>query len=80
LKYLYDLLPPGYSASDPQNPLIFMTGPLTGLTLPGATNITLATKNFDTGFTVGRSHSHGRFGILLKAAGYDGLDVGVDDG
>lgn len=75
LRYLYDLLPSGYSAADPENPLIFMTGPLTGLPLPGATNITVATKNFNTGFTVGRSHSHGNFGILMKAAGYDGVIV-----
>lgn len=75
LRFLYDLLPPGYQASDPENPLIFFNGPLTGLRLPGATNITLATKNFDTGFTVGRSHTHGHFGILLKRAGYDGVIV-----
>jgi len=75
LRYLYDLLPPGYSATDPENPLVFMTAPLTGLPLPGATNTTLATKNFDTGFTVGRSHTHGRFGNLTKAAGYDGIII-----
>ena len=75
LRYLYDLLPPGYTASDPENPLVFMTAPLTGLPLPGATNTTLATKNFDTGFTVGRSHTHGRFGSLTKAAGYDGFII-----
>lgn len=75
LKYLYDMLPPGYTATDSENPMVFMTAPLTGLPLPGATNITLATKNFDTGFTVGRSHSHGRFGILTKAAGYDGFII-----
>ena len=75
LRYLYDLLPPGYTASDPENPLVFMTAPLTGLPLPGATNTTLATKNFDTGFTVARSHTHGKFGILAKAAGYDGFII-----
>jgi len=75
LKYLYDMLPPGYRATDPENPLIFMTGPLTSRHLPGATNITLATKNFNTGFTVGRSHTHGTFGILMKSAGYDGLII-----
>jgi aldehyde:ferredoxin oxidoreductase len=75
LRYLYDLLPPGYTASDPENPLVFMTAPLTGLRFIGATNITLATKNFDTGFTVGRSHTHARFGILTKAAGYDGFII-----
>ena len=75
LRYLYDLLPPGYTATDPENPLIFMTSPLTGLPLPGATNVTLATKNFDTGFTVGRSHTHSSFGLLMKKAGFDGIII-----
>jgi aldehyde:ferredoxin oxidoreductase len=75
LRYLYDMVPPGINVTDAENPLIFMNGPLTGLPLPGATNITLATKNFNTGFTVGRSHTHGTFAILLKAAGYDGVIV-----
>ena len=75
LQYLYDMVPPGINAADPENPLIFMNGPLTGLPLPGATNITLAMKNFNTGFTVGRSHTHGVFPGLLKAAGYDGVIV-----
>ncbi|MBU1207954.1 MAG: hypothetical protein KKH04_13660 [Proteobacteria bacterium] len=75
LRYLYDMLPPGFTPADPENPLVFMTAPLTGLNLPGATNITLATKNFDTGFTVGRSHTHGRFGNFVKAAGYDGVII-----
>ena len=75
LRYLYDLIPGGTSAKDPENPLVFMTGPLTGLPLPGATNTTLATKNFDTGFTVGRSHTHHNFGKYLKGNGYDGLII-----
>jgi aldehyde:ferredoxin oxidoreductase len=75
LRYLYDMLPPGYTATDPENPMIFTTAPLTGLPLPGATNTTLATKNFDTGFTVGRSHTHDKFGDLMKAAGYDGVII-----
>ena len=75
LYYLYKMVPPGIRATDPENPLIFMNGPLTGLNLPGATNMTLSTKNFDTEFTVGRSHTHGNFGRLLKFAGYDGLIV-----
>jgi aldehyde:ferredoxin oxidoreductase len=75
MRYLYDLLPEGFFAEDPENPLIFMTGPLTGLPLPGATNTTLATKNFDTGFTVGRSHTHHNFGKYLKGNGYDGVIV-----
>jgi aldehyde:ferredoxin oxidoreductase len=49
LRFLYDMLPPGYMATDPDNPLIFFTGPLTGLNLPGPTNVTLATKNEKVG-------------------------------
>jgi aldehyde:ferredoxin oxidoreductase len=75
LHYLYDMVPPGIHALDAENPLIFMTAPLTGLNLPGATNITLATKNYNTGFTVGRSHTHSHFGIRLKKAGYDGIII-----
>ena len=75
LKYVYDECPAGVDATDPDCPLTFFTGPLTGTSMPGATNLTCVTKNFDTGFTVGRAHTHGRFGINLKAAGYDGIVV-----
>lgn len=75
LKFAYDECPPGIDASDPDCPLTFFTGPLTGTRMPAATNLTCTTKNFDTGFTVGRSHTHGRFGILMKRAGYDGIIV-----
>lgn len=75
MRYLYDLLPPGYTAADPENPMIFMTSPLVGLPLPCANNTTLATKNFDTGFTVGRSHTHHNFGRYLKGNGYDGVII-----
>ena len=66
---------PEPSAVDPENPMIFMTGPLTGLRLPGATNVTLATKNYNTGFTVGRSHTHGWWGRNMKFAGFDGIII-----
>lgn len=72
---LYDRCPPGTSALDEANPLIFLTGPLTGTRAPGATNLTLTTKNPDTDFTTGRSHTHGFFGTNLRFAGYDGLIV-----
>ncbi|MFC2067262.1 aldehyde ferredoxin oxidoreductase family protein [Chloroflexota bacterium] len=74
MRFLYDILPPGYEPTDPENPLIYMTGPLTGLHVPCANNLTLTTKSFDTGLT-GRAHTHGSFGPWLKFAGYDGLIV-----
>ena len=76
LKLLYDKLPLGIRPTDPENLLIFMTGPLTGIPLvPGCTNTTLVTLNADTGFTVGSSHSHGFWGPNLKFAGYDGIVI-----
>lgn len=76
MKILYQRFRIGTRATDPENPLIFMTGPLTGLPLvPAATNTTIATLNADTKFTAGRSHSHGFWGPYLKFAGYDGIVV-----
>ena len=76
LKLLYDMCPPGIYPLEPENPLIFMTGPLTGIPgIPAANNTTLTTLNGDTGFTAGRSHTHGWFGPNLKFAGYDGIII-----
>ena len=74
LHLLYDMIEPGLDPLDPENPMVLVTGPLTGVTdVPSATNATIVTLNGDTGFTAGRSHSHGWFGPRLKFAGYDGV-------
>lgn len=76
LYLLYKELPMGVAPTDPENLLIFMTGPLTGIPqVPCANNTTVATLNADTGFTAGRSHSHGFWGPNLKWAGYDGIII-----
>jgi aldehyde:ferredoxin oxidoreductase len=75
LKILFDECPPGIAPWEPENPLIFMTGPLTGTPVPAATNATAISLNFETGYTAGRSHSHGSWGIYLKKAGYDGIII-----
>ncbi len=62
-------------ATDPANPLIFLTGPLTGTIIPTAADLTIVSLNYETGFTVATSHTHGFVGALLKRAGYDGLIV-----
>ncbi len=74
LRMLYDMVPPGIRAIDPENPMIFWTGPLTGVNLPGCNQLSLATKNFNNDF-IGRSHTHGTLGNNLKKAGYDGLII-----
>ena len=76
LKLLYDRLPLGIHPADPHNILIFMTGPLTGIPeVPCSSNTTLVTLNADTGYTAGRSHSHGFWASNLKHAGYDGVII-----
>ncbi len=76
LRLLYDELPLGVCPTDPENPLIIMTGPLTGIPeVPSSNNATITTLNADTGFTAGRSHSHGFWGPNLKFAGYDGVVI-----
>ncbi len=69
-------LPEGVKkATDQTNPLIFITGPLTGTIIPTAADLTIVTLNFDVGYAVATSHTHGFVGALLKRAGYDGLIV-----
>lgn len=72
---LYNKLPTGTDPLGTQNPLIFMTGPLTGTPAPSATNLTVVTLNSETGFTIARSHTHGYFGAYLRFAGYDGIVI-----
>lgn len=76
LRMLVDEVPLGISPTDPENPLLLMTGPLTGVPLvPAATNLTVCTLNANTGYTAGRAHTHGWFGPYVKFAGYDGLVI-----
>jgi len=76
LKLLYNDVPLGVHPLESENPLIFMTGPLCGLaSIPCANNTTVIALNADTGFTAGRSNSHGFWGPNLKFAGYDGVVV-----
>jgi aldehyde:ferredoxin oxidoreductase len=77
LWYLMHELPAGTAPLDPENPMIFTTGPLTGLkeAVPCRNNTTLSTFNEDTKFTYGRAHTHGWFGPFMRMAGYDGLII-----
>ena len=73
LYYLMDLVKPGIRPSDPECPLIFFTGPLTGTSAPAATNLCAVSINAENSYTAGRSHTHGFSGVNLKWAGYDGI-------
>ncbi len=53
LWYLYNLYKPGTSPFDLEDPLIFMTGPLTGISpIPYANNTTAISINAVTGYTI----------------------------
>jgi len=66
---------PGVNAFDPDNPLIFVTGPLSGTMGPTAGNgYAVVSKSPATG-GVGEAKAHGFFGPDLKRAGYDAVII-----
>ena len=71
-RYLYDLLPAGIDPLSPENPLIFMTGPLTGTASASASRYSVVSKSPQTGIW-GQSNSGGTFGPALKRSGFDGI-------
>ncbi len=69
-RILYDEVPPWVSAFDPENLLIFSTGPVNGTPTPVAGRHTVVAKSPLTGF-FGDANAGGFWGAELKAAGYD---------
>lgn len=73
--YLLDsLMQPGTGALEPENVLIFLTGPFTGTIFPTSGRFVVVTKSPLTGMYVD-SHSGGFFAKELRMAGYDGIIV-----
>jgi len=73
MRLLLDNSKPGTEPFSPENPLILMTGPLTGTMSPTAGNgIAFVSKSPLTN-GVGEAKSHGFFGADLKRAGYDAV-------
>jgi aldehyde:ferredoxin oxidoreductase len=72
-KVYWDEVPPKIAASDPENRLIFMTGPLCGV--PGfASRFQICGKSIGTN-QFSFCNLGGSWGAYLKAAGYDGVVV-----
>jgi len=69
-KLLFDEIDPQADAFDPENKLIFATGPLTGSGTIGGSRFMVVTKSPLTG-GVGCANAGGYFGPELKFAGYD---------
>ena len=71
---LYHEVDANVEALDPQNVLIFATGPLTGTTAATPGRFSVTTKSPLTG-TVMDANSGGKWGVYFKKCGYDALIV-----
>ena len=69
-QFLYDEVPTWADAFDPENRLIFSTGPVTGTIAPTAGRHTIVAKSPLTGL-FGEANSGGFWGAELKKSGYD---------
>jgi aldehyde:ferredoxin oxidoreductase len=77
LKVLWDEVDPGVGAYDPENRLVFATGPLTGTPAPGSGRfemVSVSPRSYPKE-TVTRSGMGGFWGPELKFAGYDALII-----
>ena len=74
-KFLYDLVrDPRVDPLDPENVLIFGTGPLTGTTAPSSGRLTVTCKGPITNLYL-KTSMGGQWGAELKFAGYDHLII-----
>ena len=73
-RHLYELVTEKTKPLGGDNPLIFMTGPLTGTDAPGCGRYTACARSPLTNFW-GEANSGGIFGPTLKFAGYDGIII-----
>jgi aldehyde:ferredoxin oxidoreductase len=75
IRLLMDNSKAGTDAFDPENPLIYVAGPLSGTMGPTAGNgYAVVSKSPATG-GVGEAKAHGFFGPDLKRAGYDAVII-----
>lgn len=71
-RYLLDLVDGGTDPLAPDNPLVFMAGPMVGTSMPSAGRYSVCALSPLTGLW-GEANSGGFFGPELRFAGYDGI-------
>jgi aldehyde:ferredoxin oxidoreductase len=71
-RLLFDLMPAGVEPISADNIIIINTGPMNGTGAPSSSRFNLSFKNVMTG-GIGSSNCGGQFGVMLKAAGFDGI-------
>jgi len=73
-RYVYDMVDGDTYPLGPDNPLVFMTGPLVGTAMPSAARCSVCALSPLT-FIWGESNTGGFFGPELRFAGYDGIII-----
>jgi aldehyde:ferredoxin oxidoreductase len=73
-RYIFDLTDADTDPLGPQNPLVFMTGPLVGTRAPSCGRYVICARSPQTGLW-GESNVGGFVGPHLRFAGYDGVFV-----
>jgi aldehyde:ferredoxin oxidoreductase len=73
-RYMYDLVDPSVDPLSPDNPLIWMTGLLTGTRLPSSSRSAFCARSPLTGIW-GEANVGGFVGAALRDAGYDGVII-----
>jgi len=73
MKLFLDNSKAGVDAFSPENPLIFITGPLSGTMAPSAGNSYAVVSKSPLTDGINESKAHGFFGCELKRAGYDAI-------
>lgn len=72
VKFLYEEVAPEVQWSDPENRLVFASGPLGGSVIPGSGSFSIVTKGpLTNGVT--SVQANGFFGAFLKFSGFDGI-------
>jgi aldehyde:ferredoxin oxidoreductase len=80
LKFIYDKLRDDIQPFDPDNLLVFSTGPATGARVPTSGRYHILTSKSPLTGGLGSGNSGGKWGPYLKFAGYDGVIVrGISD-
>jgi aldehyde:ferredoxin oxidoreductase len=73
-RYIYDLTDAETDPLGPENPLVFMTGPLVGTRAPACGRYVICARSPQTGLW-GESNVGGFLGPHLRFAGYDGIII-----
>jgi aldehyde:ferredoxin oxidoreductase len=73
-RYIYDMVDGDTDPLGPENPLVFVTGPLVGTAMPSAGRCSVCALSPLTGIW-GEANTGGFFGPELRFAGYDGIII-----